>query len=1048
MARLALAVGGAAIGFATGIPGATQWGWLAGSLLGSLIPQNVRGPSIDEDGAQTTQEGSPRAIVYGTIAVSGNVIDSGKTRKITRKQKQGKGGQSVSTEALLKTFAVRVCEGPIGVVLAAMQDGKIVYDIRPGANFEEDSAKFLAGCRIYLGGEDQLPDPDLEAIHGVGEVPAHRGSAYIVFIDMDVTDRRGSVPQFEFIVAKSFSVVDTGIVEGPNTEAPGGWLNLDSSGNPYCITSHTQTTERDLVNPGESLVITRWDHNWLSQSTYSWTNEGDTPGSPAIRVRAANINGLCIAFDGNFGYLELLNNGYSQGTYAPTPSASEGWYYEEASQSGFPRDGSMVWLTANFMYIGLRVSGGFNWNRVCKFPLSGGTKVQPVETILNVNPDAIVESDFATHLSRSGNLRTLNRQGIKRYNGDLEYQADEEMPALLGTNLPLGFGVDENFGVLVIAEGIDVDLRVRVRTFLLSDLSLLSSHVLDTPATFNCRIVFGPAGSYLQLDTRLYRFGLSASSGDPVLLSDIVSDIHDRCKSDPSEFDVSELNDSVDGLALASAGYSGADAINMLRAPYFFDRSEYDGKIRYVKRGKDVVATINRDGLVDEPDESQRQAQIEYPKKLHLTFQSPEVNYSTAQSTSERSSPDIRVVGEASMQVPVAMSPSVAAKIASKLHKVSWTEAEGEVTFSIPDSYIRLVPSDCIALEVRGSSRRLRIDGIEHADGVLNLTTHVDRQSAYVSNVGYIPLPVPTPPVTSVAGQSVLAVMDLPALRDADDSLVLYGTVTGASAGWRGALLQRSFDSGANYVDVIDMPLGATMGFLEDPLPAASPWYTDGTNSILVRLIREDDELVGISEQLFLSRGGAIAIGVPGGSWEIIQFREATNLGGRLFRLHTLHRGQLNTPATEHASGEMLVLLDESYSISAQSAWIQQDLTHRAASYGETLESASPQTMTYRAVSQIEWPVSYLSASIDGTILSASWAARHRFGSDANPVASVNFQGFRITVEDGVTQLTNETTAENILVDVSALSLPITVTVAALNRITGVGPEVTKVITA
>ena len=139
------------------------------------------------------------------------------------------------------------------------------------------------------------------------------------------------------------------------------------------------------------------------------------------------------------------------------------------------------------------------------------------------------------------------------------------------------------------------------------------------------------------------------------------------------------------------------------------------------------MATIVLDDLVEEPDESERQAQIEYPRKMHLTYQSAAVNYETAQATSERGSPDVRVTGEASLQVPVVLTPARAAEMTAMLHKVSWTEADGEVKFAVPDSWLRLVPSDCVALQLRGTSRRLRIDGIEMSGGIMQLTTHVDR---------------------------------------------------------------------------------------------------------------------------------------------------------------------------------------------------------------------------------------------------------------------------------------------------------------------------------
>jgi len=45
-----------------------------------------------------------------------------------------------------------------------------------------------ANVRVYDGGEDQLPDPLFESIHGVGTVPAYRGLAHVVLENYDITD--------------------------------------------------------------------------------------------------------------------------------------------------------------------------------------------------------------------------------------------------------------------------------------------------------------------------------------------------------------------------------------------------------------------------------------------------------------------------------------------------------------------------------------------------------------------------------------------------------------------------------------------------------------------------------------------------------------------------------------------------------------------------------------------------------------------------------------------------------------------------------------------
>jgi len=54
--------------------------------------------------------------------------------------------------------------------------------------------------RLYVGDEAQLPDPKIEAVQGVGMAPAFRGTAYVVFEDLDLGRFGNRVPQFSFEV--------------------------------------------------------------------------------------------------------------------------------------------------------------------------------------------------------------------------------------------------------------------------------------------------------------------------------------------------------------------------------------------------------------------------------------------------------------------------------------------------------------------------------------------------------------------------------------------------------------------------------------------------------------------------------------------------------------------------------------------------------------------------------------------------------------------------------------------------------------------------------
>ena len=204
MAREVLGVAGAVIGgIYGGAPGA-QLGFMIGSTIGGIIdgPEKIDGPALSEAPIQTSRDGVPIPIIWGTHHCHGNIIIKSPETYTTVKTSQGKGGGTTTSERHRhRTFGIGVCRGPIVGISRIWENNKLVYDIRavPGIPGGE-TTEYADGIRIYYGGEDQLPDPDLEAVWGVGDTPYFRGLAYIVWVNKDLTDLGGAIPEFRFEV--------------------------------------------------------------------------------------------------------------------------------------------------------------------------------------------------------------------------------------------------------------------------------------------------------------------------------------------------------------------------------------------------------------------------------------------------------------------------------------------------------------------------------------------------------------------------------------------------------------------------------------------------------------------------------------------------------------------------------------------------------------------------------------------------------------------------------------------------------------------------------
>lgn len=1045
MARQVLPIVGAVVGAFFGSP---QIGYAIGAVIGAAVDPIVnQGPKIGETGAQTSQEGAPRAIIYGTASCTGNIIAAGPVIKSTEIEDVdgGKGSEKSENEHAYRNYAIRICEGPIDAILRIWEDDKLVYDVRPDSLMLEQSGKWIANKNVFYGDEDQLPSVFLNLnVPPLGEHPAHRGTAYIVFGLEDLTDRRGSIPQYRFEVAQKsgmapwnfdftryeFTPVETTNARGIAV-SPTGEMNITTNGSIFSSFDGKTWTEVPESSPGGSLII-------YSDTLDRWTAPAGNFGTPYIHTKTGEAGWSSFVPEDDFppqqndgpyqsgvwagdifvavgnairspGYIEYIRSADGISWDFPAPAA-RGW-------SGLAYSESLDRLVAvNGSQAGYSDDHGSTWVDVA----TPGSELSQVVWAADLG--LFVAVGGTPVWSEDGEVWTAGVwDGLEVASNAVAWSPERGLfvaPARTG-GAPY-FGVSE--------DGKNWSRR---------DAGVNFANV-QSPQTaiWNSEI-----GRFvIASGNAVYLSNTAKQIGFPVPLSDIVSDIHIRCDVPANKYDVAELTDLVSGLVLAG-DYAGADAINTLRTPYFFDKAEYSKKLHYPKRGAAVVTTLTIDDLVEEPDFSKREQAVEFAKKMHLFYQHAASGYAAVKATSLRSSPDARVVGETSLQVPVVLNEDQAAQTVSKLHKVSWAEAEGEVTISVPQNLMGLIPSDNVGLVLRGQVKRLRIEKIESDSGVIKLTLRHDRQSAYTSNLTGVPIPPPTLPPSTIVGATELAILDIPSRLDTEDDLHYLSAGIGALPAWYGYALQRSLDGGANYTTVGQYG-PAVIGFLVEEVATASEYFTDTTNSVRVQLIRDGQNLQDFNDVQFLSEQGAFALEKDDGSWEVMQYRDSVQESSGVFALHVLHRGLLNSGASAHSVNARFVLLNRVEHIPAQSAWIGQDLTHRGVSLGDSPELAEVQASTYYGRSQIEWPVAYLTLTRDGSDnIIASWTPRHRFGTDDAPVASINFQGYRVTLSDGSSTATFDTLSAGFTYDASLMAEPVTVSVSALNRITGAGPS-------
>ena len=163
----------------------------AGQAITNALDNRVfEGPRLQTVHIQSSQDGAPMARVYGRARIAGQVIWAARVKEIATEEKRGgKGGPTNRSYSYTISFAVGLCQGEI------LDVGQI------WANGQPLQTKDI-NTRLYKGTDDQPADPLIAEIEG-GEVPAFRGTAYMVFEDMPLDEFGARLPQLNFEIIRA-----------------------------------------------------------------------------------------------------------------------------------------------------------------------------------------------------------------------------------------------------------------------------------------------------------------------------------------------------------------------------------------------------------------------------------------------------------------------------------------------------------------------------------------------------------------------------------------------------------------------------------------------------------------------------------------------------------------------------------------------------------------------------------------------------------------------------------------------------------------------------
>ena len=1006
-----------------------------GALVGGLLADvlfplpGVKGPRLNELNIQTSTVGAPIPIVYGTAALAGNVIWSSGLIETKHEDEQGGfigiGGQTVTTYSYSVDVAVGICEGPISAIRRIWADANLIYDassddvlarrlaeIQSGPGTEETWEEFVEAINIiramssqlakevYLGTEDQLPDPTIESYEGVGLVPGFRGLAYIVMTGFQLEKYGNRIPNFRFEVTTAGTPTECGLYSAGNLLP---WV----------------------FDPNSSdFDFNTWDpRSRFNNHTYGWVEGGDSviyPMATAVANMEAGYSGR------NFLISEAAGKDYANNIYI------QGWSTSTTPNYIRPCDDGTNQPNGDYVTVQLSLNS-IHQQASERYDCTG----------MGGDPAPI-----------GGYCATVLEYAVKSYyDGQLSgfYARTDDNDVAAANDLFEGVTTAQGLDAIGDCGGsepvqrwrlVDAQLAVR-RTLLPPDPCLFGTPLAGAPGwcVFNGEIrqqitwttvagtfrslqeytQTGPFGvvtkypvnpcirnddpNYSNQDFWEAAYADALAEGEPIApglvygvdypatqsfayfsecetvdavcvpMAVIVADICRRAglRTDTSsQIDVSGLTTCVDGYIIGRQ-MSGRDALGPLRAYGLWDAVESQAILKFVERGAALVDTLSADDLGAHEAGSQAPSAVEVsrvqekdlPRRLRLHFANFLHDHEPSEQSASRLSTE--AVNELDVELPISMEPDTAAQLAEIMLYEAYV-SRNTYRLALDNTWLALEPTDCVEIPVDGQTQRVRIVSVDYSiGGIARIEAVADDDGTYTSTA----VATPGTPSGGVPGQggsalicpSGLVLLDIPRLAtghiDAGYYAAIYNTC--GDDGWECAELYRSNDGGLTYGRVARTNGETTVGEIDsitgpatDPtLPGDSPAY-DTTSSITVTLF--EGTLASITDAQIAAGQNLAAVGVDG-RWVIIQFKTATFDTGDQYTLTDLIWG---VNGTEHllgttVDGDTFVLLSDSDLLripeSADAIGVEKQF--KIVTCGEAVDAVTPIDFT-------TWGLSYL----------------------------------------------------------------------------------------
>ena len=891
MAQLVVAAAGAALGSMLG-PGAlflgmtgSQLGWIGGSLLGSMMssPPSQQGPRLDDSALRVTGTEYGQAIpwIAGAPRLPGLVIWASDRHETASTEEVGKGGgQEFTSYTYQVDLLVLLADVPGCSVTRIWLNGKTIWtslDIADDASrIASEAADQWTRLTVYDGSTTQLPDPTYEA--AVTDAPAYRGRT-TVFIEGLQLGNSGAIPQLTYEVATSVSESDQ-IVRRYNVADTG--VRLSDNGG---------------TRDGHGLIRRMTPTIALEFVTGSLNKTGFLiDGTPDVWPSAFTP----VAF-GAQPY-----DSYPIGSIDSTPVRMQA----NSVATGGAYIILPIGVTTNIIHTGVPAleAGIPNGKYITGcYMCSDGS-----HALITHNGTASTAAPTDYHLVRrvSGTLTTVRTGTVSGafslnsfgHGGMGEHEVGMLEDDLLHLWATRGAGTGE-----VVMYGINPDTNV------LSQRGILESGAGLPSYSFTYPTCWAEAGYCVVFSGTTYSaFRRAGDTINPVTLQSVVEALCARAGMPAGTYDATALasiTKPVRALAIGQVS-STRGTLEVLQTSHFFDCVLSD-KLYFAPRDASPAATIAWDDLgagidqaADEPFALTIGNDLELPAQIAIQYRNMAADQQTGTAYSDR-----HLSGQAStqtMQLALGLTPAEAKGVADA---ISLDSQASLLTSNVATTlaYAKLQATTLLQVTAAdGTLYRMRVTKRQDDGNLLTLDLVADDAQALVSaeitDSDYTPQ-------TSVSplADTVVAPLDVPIFRDADNAGGYYVAVKGDTGRWPSAALFVSLDN-VTYTSATTIGSQAVIGEADTLLPdwTGGPVF-DERSTLDVDVGAAT--LSSATREALLS-DPALNLMIVGS--EVIRYATATLLGAsptNTYRLSRLLRGQRGTEwATgTHAIGDRVV---------------------------------------------------------------------------------------------------------------------------------------------